>query len=78
LAITWVSAGIYRVQPDEQGVVLRFGKWADTTGPGLHYHLPYPIESVMLPKVTQANLLKLGNGRKSGAKETDDPHIARC
>jgi membrane protease subunit HflK len=56
----WLGTGIYRVNPDEQGVVLRFGKWVDTTEPGLHYHLPFPIEGVMLPKVTKVNQLQLG------------------
>jgi membrane protease subunit HflK len=56
----WVLSGIYRVEPDEQGVVLRFGRWVDTVEPGLHYHLPYPISRVMLPKVTQVNQLQLG------------------
>ena len=60
ILIAWVMAGIYMVQPDEQGVVLRFGKWVETTEPGLHYHLPYPIETVRLPKVTKVNQLKLG------------------
>ena len=62
LAVAWVSSGVYKVQPDEQGVVLRFGRWLDTTEPGLHYHLPYPIETVLLPKVTQVNQLQLGGG----------------
>ncbi len=60
VAFVWLTAGIYKVQPDEQGVVLRFGQWVDTTEPGLHYHLPAPIESVMLPKVTNVNQLQLG------------------
>jgi membrane protease subunit HflK len=54
--------GVYKVQPDEQGVVLRFGKRVDTTEAGLHYHLPFPIETVLLPKVTQVNQLQLGHG----------------
>src|SRR5450631_3572392 len=56
----WLLSGIYRVQPDEQGVVLRFGKWVDTVEPGLHYHIPYPVGRVLLPKVTQVNQLQLG------------------
>lgn len=56
----WGLTGIYKVSPDEQGVVLRFGKWVDTTEPGLHYRLPYPIETVLLPKVTKVNQLQLG------------------
>jgi len=58
--VIWGLTGIYKVSPDEQGVVLRFGKWVDTTEPGLHYRLPYPIETVLLPKVTKVNQLQLG------------------
>jgi membrane protease subunit HflK len=71
LAIAWISAGIYKVQPDEQGVVLRFGRWVETTGSGLHYHLPYPFESVLLPKVTQVNQLQLGTARLALASVTN-------
>jgi membrane protease subunit HflK len=59
--IGWAATSIYRVQPDEQGVVLRFGRWIDTTQPGLHVHLPFPIDAVLLPKVTQVNQVQLGN-----------------
>ena len=45
---------------DEQGVVLRFGKWVNTTTPGLNYHLPSPIETVLLPKVTVINQIDIG------------------
>ena len=58
--VAWISAGFYVVQPDEQGVVLQFGRWVDTQDPGLHYHLPYPIETVLLPKITQVNQLQIG------------------
>ena len=57
LMIAWLSSGIYKVQSDELGVVLRFDRWIETTDSGLHYHLRYPIETVMLPKVTQVNQL---------------------
>jgi membrane protease subunit HflK len=40
----WVASGIYKVYPDEVGVVLRFGAYNRTTEPGLNYHLPNPIE----------------------------------
>ncbi len=76
LLVAWLAAGIYRVQPDEQGVVLRFGKWVETGGPGLHYHWPYPIETVLLPKITQVNQMQLGTlvVAASGGKPTDTPH----
>ena len=44
LAVIWVASGLYRVLPDEQGVVLRFGKFVKTTQPGLNYHIPFPVE----------------------------------
>jgi membrane protease subunit HflK len=58
----WAASGFYKVQPDQVGLVLRFGRWIDTRQPGLNYHLPYPIEFVLLPKVTAVNQLKIGNG----------------
>ncbi len=58
--LAWASTAIYKVQPDERGVVLRFGKWSDTTGPGLHLHWPYPVETVLFPKVTKVNEVALG------------------
>jgi len=60
LAIIWVASGLYRVSPDEQGVVLRFGKFTSTTQPGLNYHIPYPIETVFTPKVTKVNRIDIG------------------
>src|ERR1700748_2943393 len=46
----WVFWVIYFVQPDEKGVVLRFGEYKRDAQPGANYHLPYPIESVLTPK----------------------------
>ncbi|MGH6771655.1 MAG: FtsH protease activity modulator HflK [Xanthobacteraceae bacterium] len=56
----WGFSGFYRVQPDELGVVLRFGKHVRDARPGLNYHLPYPIESVLTPKVTRVNRIDIG------------------
>jgi membrane protease subunit HflK len=60
LVIVWTLSGLYRVLPDEQGVVLRFGKFVKTTQPGLNYHLPFPIENVLTPKVTKVNRMDIG------------------
>jgi len=60
LVIVWLASGFYRVQPDEQGVVLRFGEYLKTTNPGLNYHLPYPVETVYTPKVTRVNRVDVG------------------
>jgi len=60
LAFIWTASGLYRVLPDEQGVVLRFGKFIKTTQPGLNYHIPFPVESVQTPKVTKVNRMDIG------------------
>jgi membrane protease subunit HflK len=51
-----------RVNPDEQGIVTRFGKFDRSLTPGLNLRLPYPIEEVYLPKVTQINRTEIGAG----------------
>ena len=56
----WVASGFYRVQPDEQGVVLRFGAYTYWTPPGLHWHVPWPVEEVELPTVTRINRTEIG------------------
>lgn len=60
LFFIWLASGLYRVLPDEQGIVLRFGKYVKTTQPGLNYHLPIPIETVQTPKVTKVNRIDIG------------------
>jgi membrane protease subunit HflK len=56
----WLASGFYRVEPDEMGVVLRFGRFDRTTLPGLNYHLPWPVESVLRPAVTRINRIDIG------------------
>lgn len=58
--VIWVASGIYQVQPDELGAVLRFGAFNRTATPGINYHLPMPIESVLRPKVTRVNRVEVG------------------
>ena len=56
----WLLSGIYIINPDEQGVVLRFGKYERTEGPGPHYAWPVPIETVYKPQVTQVLRSEVG------------------
>ncbi len=56
----WLASGFYRVQPDEEGVVLRFGALNRITPPGLNYHMPWPVESVATPAVTRINRIEIG------------------
>jgi modulator of FtsH protease HflK len=56
----WLSSGIFQVAPDERGLVMRFGKFNRIADPGLSYHLPYPVESVEIPKVTRVTAISIG------------------
>jgi modulator of FtsH protease HflK len=53
LFIVWLFTGIYIVDPAERGVVTRFGAYAKTTGPGPHWHIPFPVESVQIVNVDE-------------------------
>lgn len=63
VVVVWLLSGIYSVGADEQGVVLRFGNFVARTGPGINYHLPWPIETALTPKVTRENQIDIGNRR---------------
>ena len=60
IVLLWLASGFYRVQPDEEGIVLRFGAFDRKTNPGLNYHLPVPIEEALTPKVTRVNRIEIG------------------
>ena len=58
--ILWLLTGVYSVGPDEVGVVRTFGKVTRVAQPGLHYHLPFPMEEVDTPKVTEVKRTEIG------------------
>jgi len=62
----WGLSGFFRVEPDEIGVVLRFGKFVREVQPGLNYHLPYPIETALTPQALRVNKVNIG------FRESDD------
>lgn len=57
IGVIWLLSGIYIVQPAERGVILQFGKHVETTGPGPHWHLPFPIQRVEKVNVDQVQSL---------------------
>ena len=58
--VIWFSTGIFIVDPEEQAVIKRFGEITDVVGPGPHYHLPSPIETVQIAPVTAVRRLEIG------------------
>lgn len=60
IAVLWLASGVYRVNSDELGVVMRFGEFNRLSNPGLNYHAPYPFETVIIPSVTSVNKVEIG------------------
>jgi membrane protease subunit HflK len=58
--VLWGVSGFFRVEPDEVGVVLRFGREVREVQPGLNYHMPYPIETALTPKALQVRKIDVG------------------
>ena len=74
----WLASGVYFVQPDEEGIVLRFGAYVGKTTPGANYHLPYPIETVLTPSVTRVNTIEIGEpGQRGFAAAGQEPQASR-
>src|SRR5271167_1106696 len=53
IGAVWIGSGLYRVDAQERAVILRFGKYVQTTGPGYNWHLPWPIEQKRIVNVSQ-------------------------
>ncbi|MCS6786658.1 MAG: FtsH protease activity modulator HflK [Thiobacillaceae bacterium] len=82
VAAVWLASGFYIVEAGERGVVLRFGKYVETTLPGLRWHLPYPFESVEVVNVDQVRTVEVGYRKDVKSKVlseslmlTDDENI---
>lgn len=80
--LVWLASGFYIVDTGERGVVLRFGKYVETTMPGPRWHFPYPFETVEVVNVEQVRTVEVGyrnNVRSKVLSETlmltDDENI---
>lgn len=70
LLVVWLATGIYIVEPAERGVVTRFGAYVDTTGPGPHWHVPWPFETVV-----KVNVDEISTFSHSASMLTQDENI---
>ena len=78
--LIWVSSGIYRVNPGEQGVEMLFGKFVKRTGPGLHFWAPSPIGDVIKPNVERTNSINIGyrgvgDVERSGTRDVSEESL---
>ncbi|MGC9456899.1 MAG: FtsH protease activity modulator HflK [Halothiobacillaceae bacterium] len=53
LLLVWLATGVYIVDEGQRGVVTQFGKYKETSMPGPHWHLPYPIHEVQTVDVDE-------------------------
>ena len=70
----WFFTGIYKIEPEEQGVILRFGALHRITDPGLNYHLPAPIEQVIKVPVTRVERVEVGTRTALGRTTNTSAH----
>jgi membrane protease subunit HflK len=71
LLAVWGFSGWFQVDTSEQGIVLRFGENVRSVGEGLHYHLPYPIERVVIANVTENRRLEIGMRMEGDSERTN-------
>jgi modulator of FtsH protease HflK len=80
--LVWVASGFYIVDAGSRGIVLRFGQYNETTDPGAHWHLPWPIESYEIVNVSMVRTIEVGYSGSTRNKRlleslmlTDDENI---
>ncbi len=74
LILLWLATGFYKVDSDENAVVLYFGKFNSVTTPGLNYHIPFPFGKVIKESVTIVNVEEFGftsNASKSNKRNLE-------
>ncbi|MEE8428217.1 MAG: FtsH protease activity modulator HflK [Gammaproteobacteria bacterium] len=76
IAVVWLLSGIYIIDEGKRGVELRFGKYLDTTMPGPHWHIPYPIDQVEVVDVEQRRFVEIGY-RSSGGRNNSPVVVPR-
>jgi modulator of FtsH protease HflK len=82
IVAVWLASGFYIVEEGKRGVVLRLGKYLETTQSGARWHVPYPIESVEIVNVSGVRTVEVGyrgNPKNKQPQEalmlTDDENI---
>ncbi len=73
LLVVWLLSGLYLVATDQQAVVTRFGRFQRIETPGIHYHLPWPVEQVVKLKADQLQAATIGGEPADGALGRTDP-----
>ena len=73
--IAWLATGVVVVDEGETAAVFRFGEWQKNFGPGLHVHLPTPIESHELMPSQKQQVTEIGRDNDERLMLTGDENI---
>ena len=69
LVAVWFATGLFAVKPEQRGVITRFGRVVDgSVPPGIHYHWPWPVESVILVRTTEIRSMEVSFGTEKEFK----------
>jgi modulator of FtsH protease HflK len=81
VVVLWLATGVYTVRPDEVGLNMIFGRYVGKTDQGVQYNLPYPIGSVIKPRVTTVNTTEVGfrsgdgSARRAGLRDVAEESL---
>ena len=78
LLILYVTAGFYRIEPSERGLVLRFGRVVRESSPGLNWHIPWPVETVIIRNVTRVQKTESGVGSTERQMRAEESGFQRA
>lgn len=56
----WLLSGVYIVHPNEEGIIRRWGRYYASKSPGIHYHIPWPVERVDKPPIAKIQKMEIG------------------
>ncbi len=68
----WLATGFYKVDSDENAVILYFGKFYSITTPGLNYRVPAPFSKVIKRSVIKVNTEEFGSSFQSSRSSNND------
>lgn len=72
LCALWLASGVYEVKEGEEAAVIRFGRFVRKGFPGLNYHLPSPIETIIVEKVNQSRRIEIGYRTGNSGRNGDN------
>ncbi|SPR04835.1 FtsH protease activity modulator HflK [Orientia tsutsugamushi] len=71
IVVIWLLSGVYKVNEGEEAIVIRFGEYVRKAYPGLNYHLPHPLEKVIIERVKMSRQTEVGYSSGQSRREAN-------